>query len=90
MITAGTLQIGNGGTKGRITGEVTDNGTLVFDRSDSVTIGGVVSGTGSPCAIREWHADFDRGNSYTGATTSAREHCSSETAERTEALTALL
>ena len=33
-ISAGTLQIGNGGTSGSITGNVTDNGTLAFDRSD--------------------------------------------------------
>src|SRR5271165_762569 len=38
-ISAGTLQIGNGGTTGSITGDVTDNGTLAFDRSDTVTFG---------------------------------------------------
>ena len=33
-ISAGTLQIGNGGTTGSIAGNVTDNGTLVFNRSE--------------------------------------------------------
>ena len=47
VITAGTLQIGNGGTTGSIAGDITNNSALVFDRSDTVTFGGVVSGTGS-------------------------------------------
>ena len=36
-ISAGTLQIGNGGTSGSITGNVANSGTLAFDRSDSVS-----------------------------------------------------
>ncbi len=32
-ISAGTLQIGNGGTSGSIVGNVTDNGNLVFSRT---------------------------------------------------------
>ncbi|WP_043694025.1 autotransporter-associated beta strand repeat-containing protein [Luteibacter sp. 9133] len=47
VITAGTLQIGNGGTTGSIAGDITNNSALVFDRSDTVTVGGIVSGTGS-------------------------------------------
>ena len=46
-ISAGTLQIGNGGTSGSINGNVIDNGTLAFDRSDAVTFSGAISGTGS-------------------------------------------
>jgi fibronectin-binding autotransporter adhesin len=46
-IAAGTLQIGNGGTTGSIVGHVTDDGALVFDRSDSVTFPGTISGSGS-------------------------------------------
>jgi fibronectin-binding autotransporter adhesin len=33
-ISAGTLQIGNGGTSGSIVGNVADNGNLAFNRSD--------------------------------------------------------
>jgi autotransporter-associated beta strand protein len=47
VINAGTLQIGNGGTSGSIAGDVTDNGTLAFDRSDALTFAGTISGTGS-------------------------------------------
>ncbi|MGJ7509585.1 autotransporter-associated beta strand repeat-containing protein [Variovorax sp. GT1P44] len=46
-ITAGTLQLGNGGTTGSITGNVTDNGTLAFNRSDAVTFAGTITGSGS-------------------------------------------
>ncbi|CAJ0817862.1 hypothetical protein LMG19087_03238 [Ralstonia wenshanensis] len=45
-VAAGTLQLGNGGTSGSITGNVVDNGTLMFNRSDVFTFGGTVSGTG--------------------------------------------
>ena len=69
-ICAGTLQIGNGGTAGSIVGDVTDNAALVFNRSDSVTYGGVVSGTGpSP---RPAPATLPHGaNTYSGGTTLA-------------------
>ena len=40
-ITAGTLQIGNGGTSGSIVGNVADNGNLAFNRSDAVTFSGM-------------------------------------------------
>ena len=46
-ISAGTLQVGNGGTTGSIAGNVIDNAVLAFNRTDSVTYGGVVSGTGT-------------------------------------------
>lgn len=44
----GTLQIGNGGTSGSIAGDVTVNtgATLAFNRSDTYTYGGIVSGAG--------------------------------------------
>jgi outer membrane autotransporter protein len=46
-ISAGVLQLGNGGTTGSITGNVTDNATLVFSRSNTVVYGGIISGTGA-------------------------------------------
>ena len=45
-ISAGTLQLGHGGAAGGIVGDVTDNGTLAFDRSDTMTFAGVISGSG--------------------------------------------
>ena len=44
-ITAGTLQLGNGGTSGSILGDVTDNATFAINRSDSYVFGGVISGS---------------------------------------------
>ena len=47
-ITAGTLQIGDGGTAGSLTGDVVVTaGTLAFNRSDDVTFPGTVSGGGA-------------------------------------------
>ncbi|MDJ1159934.1 autotransporter domain-containing protein [Chelatococcus sp. SYSU_G07232] len=46
-ITAGTLQIGAGGTSGSILGNVVNNGSLVFNRSDDFGYSGAISGTGS-------------------------------------------
>jgi outer membrane autotransporter protein len=46
-ITTGTLELGNGGATGSITGDVTNNGILAFDRSDTLTFGGVITGMGS-------------------------------------------
>ena len=46
-INAGTLQIGNGGTSGSITGSVSNGGALTFNRSDSTAFDGVISGAGA-------------------------------------------
>ena len=68
-ISAGKLQIGNGGTSGSIVGNVTDNATLVFDRSDSVTFGGAISGTGSLVNLGTGMLTLTGANTYTGGTT---------------------
>src|SRR5271166_2880097 len=68
-ISAGTLQIGNGGTTGSITGNVTDNGTLAFDRSDAVTFAGAISGTGSLAQLGSGTLTLTGNNTYTGSTT---------------------
>ncbi|MEP7184896.1 MAG: autotransporter-associated beta strand repeat-containing protein [Rhodanobacter sp.] len=67
-ISAGTLQLGKGGTTGSITGNVTDNGILAFDRSDAVTIGGMVSGSGSLSQMGSGTTILAGTNTYTGAT----------------------
>ena len=46
-ISAGTLQIGNGGTTGSIAGNVINNAVLAFNRSDSLSYAGIISGSGS-------------------------------------------
>jgi fibronectin-binding autotransporter adhesin len=64
-----TIQVGNGGTTGSVSVDnVTDNGTLVFDRSDSVAAGNLISGTGF--VIQEGSGTLTLGdtNFYTGDT----------------------
>jgi autotransporter-associated beta strand protein len=68
-INAGTLQIGSGSRSGSITGDVTDNGTLAFDRSDSVTFAGVISGTGSLEQSGPGTLILTADNTFTGTTT---------------------
>ncbi|MDB5508108.1 MAG: filamentous hemagglutinin N-terminal protein [Hyphomicrobiales bacterium] len=46
-ISAGTLQIGNGGTTGSLApGAIVNNGTLAFSRSDAIAISNQVTGSG--------------------------------------------
>ncbi|MBV9654262.1 MAG: autotransporter-associated beta strand repeat-containing protein, partial [Acetobacteraceae bacterium] len=69
VISAGTLQIGAGGTAGSIGGDVTDNGILAFDRSDAVTFPGLISGTGGLNQIGTGTLILTADNTYTGTTT---------------------
>ena len=68
-INAGTLQLGAGGTTGSIVGNVIDNGELIFNRSDAVTFGGVISGTGTLVKLGAGTLTLPSANTYTGATT---------------------
>jgi outer membrane autotransporter protein len=70
-ISAGTLQLGAGGATGSIIGDVTDNGALVFNRSDSVIFPGTISGTGSVTQAGGGTTVLTAGNSYGGGTTIA-------------------
>jgi fibronectin-binding autotransporter adhesin len=68
-ISGGTLQLGNGGTTGSLVGNVTDNGTLVFNRSDTMTLAGAISGTGAVNQIGTGTTVLTADNTYTGGTT---------------------
>lgn len=68
-ISAGTLQIGNGGTTGSIVGNVTNNGTLVFNRSDDITFDGLISGTGILGKLGANTLTLTGNNTHTGGTT---------------------
>ena len=67
-IAAGTLQVGNGGTSGSITGNVTNNGALIFNRSNDLTLRGLISGTGTVSQIGSRHHVLTGNNTYTGGT----------------------
>ncbi len=69
LIDAGTLQIGNGGTVGSIIGDIANDGVLALNRSDLLTLGGAISGSGSIWQIGSGTTILSGTNSYTGATT---------------------
>ena len=68
-IASGALQIGNGGTSGSIAGNVVDNSELVFDRSDTATFGGAISGTGTLAQAGTGTLILTGTNTYQGGTT---------------------
>lgn len=67
-INAGTLKIGQGGTSGSLSGDVTNNGALEFDRSDSVTFAGAISGTGSVTQSGSGVLELTGNSDYSGTT----------------------
>ena len=68
-ISAGTLQIGNGGTSGSILGDVIDNATFGFNRSNSYSFGGIISGSGALEQNGTGSTTLTATELYTGATT---------------------
>ena len=71
-ISNGTLQIGNGGATGNLgTGAVVDNAALVFDRSNTITVGNVIGGTGSLTKNGAGKLVLTSQNTYGGPTTIA-------------------
>ena len=73
-ISAGTLQIGAGGTTGSLStsSSITDNGTLAFNRSDTVTQGthfaSVITGTGGVTQAGSGTVVLSGANTYSGST----------------------
>jgi autotransporter-associated beta strand protein len=68
-ITSGTLQVGSGGTTGKLgSGAVVDNASLLFNRSDSLTIENTISGTGSLSKTGDDFLELTGTNSYGGGT----------------------
>jgi fibronectin-binding autotransporter adhesin len=67
-ISGGVLQLGAGGATGSIVGNVTDNATLKFDRSDAYTFGGLVSGAGAVGQIGAGALALTAANTYSGGT----------------------
>ena len=69
-ITAGTLQVGDGGTAGTLggTGTVTNDGTLAMNRSDAVMFGRPITGAGGFRQLGTGTTTLTGANSYTGGT----------------------
>lgn len=68
-IGAGRLQLGNGGTTGSLLGNIANNGTLAFNRSDIASFSGVISGTGALEQVGTGTTVLTAENTYTGGTT---------------------
>lgn len=71
-ITAGQLQLGNGGTTGAIVGNVSTTSAsaqLAFNRSNAYTFGGTISGSGSVLQVGTGTVILAASNSYSGGTT---------------------
>ncbi len=68
-VNAGVLQIGNGGTTGSLgSGSVTNNSSLVFNRSDVLTVSGGISGNGSLVKNGAGTLTLSGASAYTGPT----------------------
>jgi autotransporter-associated beta strand protein len=69
IISAGTLQVGNGGSTGALgTGGITDNATLAFKLSAATTVSQAISGTGGITQNGTAGLTLSVANSYTGPT----------------------
>ena len=67
-IVSGTLRIGDGGTSGALAGDVANDGSLVFERADTPTYSGAISGTGSLTMLGTGTLTLDGNSVYSGAT----------------------
>ncbi|NBP24312.1 MAG: hypothetical protein EBU81_07145, partial [Proteobacteria bacterium] len=69
-IEGGVLQIGNGGGIGTLgTGDVANSGVLTFNRTGTLTYGGVISGTGAVTKLASGTVTLTGNHSYSGGTT---------------------
>ncbi|WP_442478747.1 autotransporter outer membrane beta-barrel domain-containing protein [Variovorax boronicumulans] len=68
-IEGGTLQVGNGGTSGSLTGDVANSGVLAFNRSNASTFAGAISGSGAVQQLGAGRTTFTGVHTYTGGTT---------------------
>lgn len=68
-VSAGRLQVGNGGTAGTLgSGAVTNDATLTFDRSDATTVPNPINGTGSLTQQGSGTLTLTGQNTYSGLT----------------------
>ncbi len=64
------MVLGNGGTTGSVTGDISVGGhaVLAFNRSDTMTIGGTISGTGDVRQLGSGTTVLNHANTYQGGT----------------------
>jgi outer membrane autotransporter protein len=67
-IAAGALRLGNGGTSGSVLGDIDNDGTLEFNRSDDFTLANAVRGSGGLVQMGAGILRIADDQAYTGAT----------------------
>jgi len=69
-MSAGNIQIGNGGTTGTIgTGNITNNTSLIYNRTNDFNIPGIISGTGSLTKQGTGTLTLTQNSTYSGSNT---------------------
>ena len=69
-IQGGTLEIGSGGTTGSLgSGDIVNDASLVYNRSNDITVANAISGTGSVTKLGGRTMIVTTDNSYSGGTT---------------------
>ena len=68
VISNGILSIGNGGATGSVTGNITNNAALAFNRSNEYTYNGIVSGNGTLEQLGTGTTILGGNNTYSGGT----------------------
>ncbi|WP_010298835.1 autotransporter outer membrane beta-barrel domain-containing protein [Candidatus Odyssella thessalonicensis] len=68
-ISAGTLEIGNGGTTGSVAGNMVNAATVIFNRADDLSYSNVISGTGSLEKQGSGKLTINGAQTYSGGTT---------------------
>jgi autotransporter-associated beta strand protein len=67
-ISAGTLQLGNAGVGGYVSGNILDNSALVLNRTDDYALGNIISGTGTLTQNGTDNVTLNGSNTFTGNT----------------------
>jgi fibronectin-binding autotransporter adhesin len=68
-ISDGALQLGDGGASGSVIGDVANEGALAFNRSDTYTFDGQISGSGAVNQVGGGTTILTSNNTYAGQTT---------------------
>ena len=64
----GTLQLGDGTTTGSVLGDITNNATLAINRSDTINVSNLITGSGNVIQAGSGTLTLTAANTYSGAT----------------------
>lgn len=68
-ITAGVLQLGNGGVSGSVATDVVNDAILAFNRADEYVFSNTISGSGNVVKMNSGSVVFEANHAYQGGTT---------------------